>query len=245
MIPCLTKKTCHIFSVFSKPILRFPKNDFFFMKVSKLRLYHLLNNILFFCAKRTVFCSNICGSVTNDHFIIYLNKPFVKLQVYRIYKMMWLLPRRSLQINIAYVHKITDEVVLCSFATLDKYTFRLICIGVRPNILRIFMWMKVCRLRCQIKLTDIVLLWIVMISKKWRFFRNKTKTINRWKKCPIIVLSPRLVWIRSKQPPYLASCRDVIHANKVIKSLRFCFDKLCLFICYRFSKSWQCYKDQM
>lgn len=126
----------------------------------------------FSATKRRFVCSNFCDSVTNDHFIIYLNKPFVKLQVYRIYKMMWLLLRRSIQINIAFVHRITDEVVLCSFATLDKYTFRLICIGVRPNILKIFRWMKVCWLRCQIKFTDIVLLWNVVISKKWRFFGN-------------------------------------------------------------------------
>lgn len=170
MIPCLTEK--HKFSVFSKPILRFSANDVFFMEVSVLRLHRLLNNILFSATKRRFVCSNFCDSVTNDHFIIYLNKPFVKLQVYRIYKMMWLLLRRSIQINIAIVHRITDEVVLCSFATLDKYTFRLICIGVRPNILKIFRWMKVCWLRCQIKFTDIVLLWNVVISKKWRFFGN-------------------------------------------------------------------------
>lgn len=85
---------------------------------------------------------------------------------------MWLLLKRYIQINIAFVHKITDDVVLCSFATLDKDTFQLICIGVKTYILKILIWMKICWLRCQIKFTDIVLLWILMILKKWRFFGN-------------------------------------------------------------------------
>lgn len=82
------EKTCHKFSVFSKPILRFSTNDVFLWK-SVYYDYIVSSTIYYFSATKGRFvCSNFCDSVSNDHFIIYLKKSFAKLQVFRIYKMM-------------------------------------------------------------------------------------------------------------------------------------------------------------
>lgn len=100
MIPRFMKKLVINFQYSPNRFYDFLHTMFF---IWKLVYYdHIVSSTIYYfsATKGRFVCSNCCDSVTNDHFIIYLNKSFAKLQIY-----------------FAFVHKITDDVVLCSFAT--------------------------------------------------------------------------------------------------------------------------------